>query len=101
MPPTETKEVSHLDIWVSLTRLDEKVGTLIGIIGERKSDIEKLSKDLDALFTRQRRIELRMGQVVIIGALIALLIPVIGGAMHLRIAVPTSVESMEPLSGPR
>jgi len=95
MPPDD---VSHRDIYVRLAELGGKIDSLLGMVAERKEDVARLTKDLDALFQRQRVLETRMAQVIIIGALIAILIPVLGSAMHIRLQIPavTTEESSNP-----
>jgi hypothetical protein len=95
MPPDD---VSHRDIYVRLAELGGKIDSLLGMVAERKEDVVRLTKDLDALFQRQRVLETRMAQVIVIGALIAILIPVLGSAMHIRLQIPavTTEESSNP-----
>lgn len=95
MPPDD---VSHRDIYVRLAELGGKIDSLLGMVAERKEDVARLTKDLDALFQRQRVLETRMAQVIVIGALIAILIPVLGSAMHIRLQIPavTTEESSNP-----
>jgi len=96
MPPDD---VSHRDIYVRLAELGGKIDSLLGMVAERKEDVVRLTKDLDALFARQRILETRMAQVIIIGALIAILIPVLGSAMHIRLQIPAV--TTEELNNPR
>jgi hypothetical protein len=103
MPPDE---VSHRDIYVRLAELGGDVKSLLSMVGERKEDVVRLSKDLDALFTRQRTLETetaalsrRMAQVIIVGAIVAIMIPVVGSAMHIKLQIP-AVTTEEP-SGSR
>jgi hypothetical protein len=93
MPPDS--DVSHRDIYVRLAELGGDIKTLLGAVVERKEDVIRLGKDLDALFVRQRALETRVGQVVAIGALVALLVPVLGNAMHIRLALPMDAEQRQ------
>jgi hypothetical protein len=95
MPPDD---VTHRDIYVRIAELGGKIDSLLGMVAERKEDVVRLTKDLDALFQRQRVLETRMAQVIVIGALIAILIPVLGSAMHIRLQIPavTTEESSNP-----
>lgn len=85
MPP---EDVSHRDIYVRLAELGAKIDSILQLMAERKEEVARITKDLDALFSRQRSLENRMGQVVIIGALLGLLIPVVGQALQLKLSVP-------------
>ena len=89
MPP---EDVSHRDIYVRLAELGAKIDSILQLMAERKEEVARLSKDLDALFSRQRTLENRMAQVVIIGAVAALLVPVFGNWMQLRLAIPAAIE---------
>ena len=95
MPPDS--DVSHRDIYVRLAELGGDIKTLLGAVMERKEDVVRLTKDLDALFVRQRALETRVGQVVAIGALVALLVPVFGNALHIKVAMPVSTPDAEQL----
>jgi len=93
MPPEA--DVTHRDLWVAITNLSGKVDSILQLMAERKEEVNRITKDLDALFSRQRNLENRMAQVVVIGALAAILIPVVGQALSLRIAIPAAIERQE------
>ena len=90
MPPEP--DVTHRDLWVAITNLSGKVDSILQLMAERKEEVNRITKDLDALFSRQRALENRMAQVVVLGALMALLIPVVGNWMELRLAIPTELQ---------
>jgi hypothetical protein len=89
MPP---EDVSHRDIYVRLAELGAKIDSILQLMAERKEEVARITKDLDALFSRQRTLENRMAQVVIVGALAAILIPVLGQALELKLSIPTGIE---------
>jgi hypothetical protein len=91
MPP---EDVSHRDLYVRLAELGAKIDSILALMAERKEEVARIGRDLDALFSRQRTLENRMAQVVIIGALAAILIPVIGQALSFRVAIP-AIERQE------
>ena len=89
MPP---EDVSHRDIYVRLAELGAKMDSILQLMAERKEEVIRITKDLDALFSRQRNLENRMAQVVVIGAVAALLIPVLGQWFQLKLSVPAAIE---------
>jgi len=92
MPP---EDVSHRDIYVRLAELGAKIDSILALMAERKEEVARITKDLDALFSRQRTLETRMAQVVIVGALAAVLIPVLGQALEFKLLVPTAIEQRQ------
>lgn len=75
MPPTD--DVSHRDIYVRLAELGAKIDSIIGLMAERKEDVQRLTKDLDALFSRQRVLEAKLAQIIGIGLVLAVLVPAV------------------------
>jgi len=91
MPP----EDSHRDIYVSLAQLSEKVNSVLLLMVERKEEVTRINKDLKDLFDRQRNQENRMAQVVILGGVVALLLPIIGSWVTLKLVIPIAVEQRQ------
>jgi hypothetical protein len=92
MPP---EDVSHRDIYVSLAQLSEKVNSVLLLMVERKEEVARINKDLNGLFDRQRTLENRMAQVVILGGVVALLLPIIGSWVTLKLVIPIAVEQRQ------
>jgi hypothetical protein len=92
MPP---EDVSHRDIYVSLAQLSEKVNSVLLLMVERKEEVTRINKDLKDLFDRQRNQENRMAQVVILGGVVALLLPIIGSWVTLKLVIPIAVEQRQ------
>ena len=92
MPP---EDVSHRDIYVRLAELGAKIDSILAIMAERKEDVARITKDLDALFTRQRTLETRLAQIAGVGLVLAVLMPVVATMVPLRLAVPSQVERLE------
>jgi hypothetical protein len=92
MPP---EDVSHRDIYVRLAELGAKLDSILAIMAERKEDVARITKDLDALFTRQRTLETRLAQIAGVGLVLAVLVPALASMMQLRLAVPSQVEQLE------
>jgi hypothetical protein len=92
MPP---EDVSHRDIYVRLAELGAKIDSILAIMAERKEDVARITKDLDALFTRQRQLETRLAQIAGVGLVLAVLMPVVATMVPLRLAVPSQVERLE------
>jgi hypothetical protein len=92
MPP---EDVSHRDIYVRLAELGAKIDSILAIMAERKEDVARITKDLDALFTRQRTLETRLAQIAGVGLVLAVLVPALASMMQLRLAVPSQVEQLE------
>jgi hypothetical protein len=92
MPP---EDVSHREIYVRLAELGAKIDSILAIMAERKEDMVRINGDLNGLFDRQRTLENRMAQVVILGAVLALLLPVVGSWITLRLVIPVAIEQRE------
>jgi hypothetical protein len=92
MPP---EDVSHRDIYVRLAELGAKIDSILAIMAERKEDVARITKDLDALFTRQRTLETRLAQIAGVGLVLAVLMPVVATMVPLRLAVPSQIERLE------
>ena len=92
MPP---EDVSHRDIYVSLAQLSEKVNSVLLLMVERKEEVARINKDLNGLFDRQRTLENRMAQVVILGGVVAMLLPIIGSWVTLKLVIPIAVEQRQ------
>lgn len=69
------EDVTHRDLWVALTTLSGKVDSILSLMAERKEEVMRLTRDLDALFSRQRALETRLAQIVGVGLVMAILIP--------------------------
>ena len=92
MPP---EDVSHRDIYVRLAELGAKIDSILAIMAERKEDVARITKDLDALFTRQRTLETRLAQIAGVGLVLAVLMPVVATMVPLRLATPSQIERLE------
>jgi hypothetical protein len=92
VPP---EDISHRDIYVRLAELGAKVDSILALMAERKEDVARISKELDALFTRQRALENRMAQVVVLGAVAAVLIPAVATVLDFTPMVPVRIEQQE------
>ena len=92
MPP---EDVSHRDIYVGLAQLSEKVNSVLLLMVERKEEVARINKDLNGLFNRQRTLENRMAQVVILGGVVALLLPIFGSWVTLKLVIPIAVEQRQ------
>lgn len=90
------EDVSHRDIYVRLAELGAKIDNILSIMAERKEDVARITKDLDALFSRQRQLEARLAQLAGIGLVLAVVIPSLATMFQLRLAVPTPVERTKP-----
>jgi hypothetical protein len=88
-------DVTHLDIYVRLAELTGKLDALIVASTERKQDIATLAKDLKELDSKYQGLDRRMSQVSIIGAIIALCLPIIGGWITLRLVIPIAAEQQQ------
>jgi hypothetical protein len=95
MPAMPPEDVSHRDIYVRLAELGAKIDSILAIMAERKEDVARITKDLDALFTRQRTLETRLAQIAGVGLVLAVLMPVVATMVPLRLAVPSQVERLE------
>jgi hypothetical protein len=89
------EDVSHREIYVRLAELGAKIDSILAIMAERKEDMVRINKDLDSLLVRQRALESRMAQVVILGAVLAMLLPVVGSWITLRLVIPVAIEQRE------
>ena len=68
-------DVTHRDLWVAITNLSGKVDSILSLMAERKEEVMRITRDLDALFSRQRVLEARLAQIVGVGLVLAVLIP--------------------------
>jgi hypothetical protein len=93
MPPEH--DVSHRDIYVRLAELGAKIDSVLAIMAERKEDVARISKDLDALFDRQRTLETRLAQIAGVGLVLAVLMPVVATMVPLRLTTPSQIEQLE------
>ena len=91
----QPEDVSHRDIYVSLAQLSEKVNSVLLLMVERKEEVARINKDLNGLFDRQRTLENRMAQVVILGGVVALLLPIVGSWVTLKLVIPIAVEQRQ------
>lgn len=78
-------DVTHRDLWVKLTELNGAVSQIHSLLVERKEDVQRLTRDLDALFSRQRLLESRLAQIVGVGLVLAVLIPAAAALVPLAI----------------
>lgn len=83
-------DVTHRDLWVALTTLSGKVDSILNLMAERKEEVMRLTRDLDALFSRQRVLETRLAQIAGMGLVLAILIPA------LATIAPTLVDHAKP-----
>jgi len=90
MPPEH--DVSHRDIYVRLAELGAKIDSVLAIMAERKEDVARISKDVDALFTRQRQLETRLAQIAGVGLVLAVGVPVFATILQVKISVPAAIE---------
>jgi hypothetical protein len=90
-----TEDVSHRDIYERLAQLSEKVNSVLLLMVERKEEVARINKDLNVLFDRQRTLENRMAQVVILGGVAALLLPIVGSWVTLKLVIPIAVERQQ------
>jgi hypothetical protein len=95
MPAMPPEDVSHRDIYVRLAELGAKIDSILAIMAERKEDVARITKDLDALFTRQRTLETRLAQIAGVGLVLAVLVPALPSMMQLRMATPSQIERLE------
>jgi hypothetical protein len=89
------EDVSHREIYVRLAELGAKIDSILSIMAERKEDMVRINGDLNGLLVRQRAIESRMAQVVILGSVLALLLPIVGSWITLRLVIPVAIEQRE------
>jgi hypothetical protein len=89
------EDVSHREIYVRLAELGAKIDSILAIMAERKEDMVRINGDLNSLLIRQRALESRMAQVVILGAVLAMLLPVVGSWITLRLVIPVAIEQRE------
>ena len=95
MPAMPPEDVSHRDIYVRLAELGAKIDSILAIMAERKEDVARITKDLDALFTRQRTLETRLAQIAGVGLVLAVLMPALASMVPLRLATPSQIEQLE------
>ena len=89
------EDVSHRDIYERLAQLREKVTSVLLLMVERKEEVARINKDLNVLFDRQRTLENRMAQVAILGGVVALLLPIVGSWVTLKLVIPIAVERQQ------
>ena len=92
MPAMPPEDVSHREIYVRLAELGAKIDSILAIMAERKEDVARITKDLDALFTRQRTLETRLAQIAGIGLVMAVGIPALATMLQIRLSVPAAIE---------
>jgi hypothetical protein len=92
MPAMPPEDVSHRDIYVRLAELGAKIDSILAIMAERKEDVVRITKDLDALFSRQRQLEARLAQIAGIGLVLAVGIPALATMLQIRLSVPAAIE---------
>jgi hypothetical protein len=92
MPAMPPEDVSHRDIYVRLAELGAKIDSVLAIMAERKEDVVRITKDLDALFSRQRQLETRLAQIAGIGLVLAVGIPALATMLQIRLSVPAAIE---------
>ena len=93
MPP---EDVSHREIYVRLAELGAKIDNILSIMAERKEDVARITKDLDALFSRQRALESRLAQIAGIGLVLAVGIPSLASVLQFRLAIPVEHQQVKP-----
>ena len=86
VPPEH--DVTHRDLWVKLAELGGKLDTMAAMMADRKEDISRITKDLDHLFNRQRLMESRLAQIVMLGLVLSIVIPTAATIWAARIAAP-------------
>ena len=94
MPPTD-EHYSHKDIWVAITELTGRIDNGLAIMAERKEGVAKITKDVDALFSRQRQLETRLAQIAGIGLVLTFGIPVLATILQLRLVIPAAIEQQD------
>lgn len=95
MSPMAPEDVSHREIYVRLAELGAKIDSILAIMAERKESMARINGDLNGLLVRQRALESRMAQVVILGSVLALLLPIVGSWITLRLVIPVAIEQRE------
>jgi hypothetical protein len=95
MPPTDEHDYTHKDIWVAITKLTGRIDNGLAIMAERKEGVAKITKDVDALFSRQRTLETRLAQIAGIGLVLTLGIPVLATILQLKLVIPAAIEQQE------
>jgi hypothetical protein len=95
MPAMPEHDVTHRDLWVKLAELSGKFDSMLTLMSERKEVVDRLTKDLDALFGRQRTLETRLAQIAGVGLVLAVLVPALATMVPLRLAVPSQIERLE------
>jgi uncharacterized membrane protein len=93
MPP---EDVSHREIYVRLAELGAKIDSILAIMAERNQHVARITKDLDALFSRQRALESRLAQIAGIGLVLAVGIPALATMFQIRLAVPVEHQQVKP-----
>ena len=93
--PAEEHDYTHREIWVAVTALSGKIDNVLSIMAERKEDVAKIAKDVDALFTRQRQLEARLAQIAGIGLVLTFGIPVLATMLQLKLVIPAAIEQQE------
>ena len=74
LPLMALEDVTHRDLWIAVTDLSGSVKGIHQLLLERKEVVDKLEKDVNSLFNRQRSVEGRLGKIAGIGIVGALLI---------------------------
>jgi hypothetical protein len=95
MPPTDEHDYTHKDIWVAITELTGRIDNGLAIMAERKEGVAKITKDVDALFSRQRQLETRLAQIAGIGLVLTFGIPVLATILQLKLVIPAAIEQQE------
>jgi hypothetical protein len=95
MPPTDEHDYTHKDIWVAITKLTGRIDNGLAIMAERKEGVAKITKDVDALFSRQRQLETRLAQIAGIGLVLTFGVPVLATILQLRLVIPAAIEQQE------
>ena len=88
LPVPPEHDVTHRDLWVKLAELGGKVDTLCTLVAERKDDINRITRDLDHLFTRQRTVEARLAQIVMLGLVLSIVVPTAATLWAAKLAAP-------------
>ena len=86
MPPEH--DVTHRDLWVKLAELGGKLDVMATMMADRKEAIERITKDLDHLFGRQRITENKLAMVMMVGLILSIVVPTAATVWAARIAAP-------------
>lgn len=88
LPVPPEHDVTHRDLWVKLAELGGKLDAMAAMMAERKEDISRITRDLDHLFTRQRTVESRLAQIVMLGLVLSIVVPTAATLWAARLAAP-------------